>query len=69
MSLKAFHVVFITASSVLAFAVGVWMLREYRSPEGTSGDLAYGLASLAVGIGLLVYERFFLRKLRNVSYL
>lgn len=69
MSLKAFHVVFITASSVLAFAVGVWMLREYRSPEGTTGDLAYGLVSLAVGVGLLAYERYFLRKLKNVSYL
>ena len=31
MSLKAFHVLFITAASALAFGLGVWMLRAYRS--------------------------------------
>ena len=69
MSLKAFHVVFITAASAMAFGVGVWMLREYRTPDGGMSDLVYGIASLIVGAGLLVYERFFLKKLKNVSYL
>jgi hypothetical protein len=69
MSLKAFHVVFITASSAMAFGVGVWMLREYRLPEGGMGDLAFGIASLVVGAALLVYEGFFLRKLKNESFL
>jgi hypothetical protein len=69
MSLKAFHVVFITAASALAFGLGGWLLRAYRSPEGTTGDLWWGGASLAVGLGLLVYEFFFLKKLKNVSFL
>jgi len=69
MSLKAFHVVFITAASALAFGFGVWMLREYRLPAGSTGDLAYGVSSLIVGAGLLVYERYFLRKLKNESFL
>jgi hypothetical protein len=69
MSLKAFHIVFITASSALAFGFGVWMLREYRAPEGAMSDLAFGISSLVAGVALLVYERFFLRKLKNVSYL
>lgn len=69
MSLKAFHVVFITAASALAFGVGVWMLRAYRGPEGVTNDLAFGIASLIIGAGLLVYEGFFLKKLKNVSYL
>jgi hypothetical protein len=69
MSLKAFHVVFITASSALAFGVGVWMLREYRLPDGSAGDLVFGITSLIVGAALLVYEGFFLRKLKNESYL
>jgi hypothetical protein len=69
MSLKAFHVVFITAASALAFGFGVWMLREYRAPEGVISDLVFGVSSLIIGAGLLVYERFFLRKLKNVSYL
>ena len=69
MSLKAFHVIFITAASAMAFGVGVWMLKEYRTPDGGTGDLVYGIASLIVGAGLLVYERFFVKKLKNVSYL
>jgi hypothetical protein len=69
MSLKAFHLIFITAASALAFGFGVWMLRAYRGPEGLPGDLVWGVASLIAGAGLLVYERFFLKKLKNVSYL
>ena len=69
MSLKAFHVVFITAASALCFGFGIWMLRDYRAPEGTAGDLCMAVASLVAAVGLLVYEGYFLRKLKNVSYL
>jgi hypothetical protein len=69
MSLKAFHVVFITAASALAFGLGVWMLREYRLPEGSTGDLVFGITSMIVGAALLVYEGYFLRKLKNESFL
>ena len=69
MSLTAFHVLFITASCALAFGFGVWMLRDYRSPDGKTSDLAYGLCSFAAGVGLIVYERYFLKKLKNESYL
>jgi hypothetical protein len=68
MSLKAFHLIFITAASLLAFWFGAWMLRAYAA-EGLAGDLIYGIASLVVGLGLLVYEGFFIKKLKNVSYL
>jgi hypothetical protein len=69
MSLKAFHVVFITAAIALAFGFGIWMLRGYGSADGTTGDLVYGIGSLAVGVGLIFYERYFLKKLKNESYL
>jgi hypothetical protein len=69
MSLKAFHVIFITAASALAFGFGVWELKDYRSPDGRTADLLFGLGSLLAGVGLIVYERYFLKKLKNVSYL
>ena len=69
MSLKAFHLVFITAASMLCFGFGGWLLREYRSPEGATSDLVWAVLSLTVGVALLVYEGFFLKKLKNVSYL
>lgn len=69
MSLKAFHVVFITAAVALAFGFSAWMLKAYSSPEGVTSDLIYGAGSLVVGVGLIVYEYFFLKKLKNVDYL
>jgi len=69
MSLKAFHVIFITLSSLMLFGFGAWMLRAYRGPEGMTGDLVWAVAAIVAGVSLLVYEGFFLRKLKNVSYL
>ena len=69
MSLKAFHVVFITAASALCLGFGIWMLRDFRSAEGTTTDLLLGIGSLMSFVALVIYERFFLKKLKNVSYL
>ena len=69
MSLKAFHLVFIMASSGLAFGCGIWELKNFFSTEGTAWDLVFGLASLAAGVGLIIYERYFLKKFKDVSFL
>jgi hypothetical protein len=69
MSLKAFHVIFITAASALCVGCGVWGLKSHFAPEGGLFDLVFGIGSLVVGVALLVYERYFLRKLKGVSYL
>jgi hypothetical protein len=69
MSLKAFHVIFITASSALSFGCGIWELKNYFGTEGRAMDLLFGLGCFAAAVGLIVYERYFLKKLKNVSYL
>lgn len=69
MSLKAFHLVFITASCLLAFGFAAWEVKSYCSPESKVWDLVLGVGSFAAGVGLIFYERYFLRKLKNVSYL
>ena len=69
MSLKAFHLVFIIASIVLAFGFGAWLLRQCFAFDGPVIELAGGIASIVAGIGLIVNERYFLKKTRNVSYL
>ena len=69
MSLKAFHLIFITASCALAFGCAVWGIKNYFSTDGKALDLIFGLGALVAGVGLIFYERYFLKKLKNVSYL
>jgi hypothetical protein len=69
MSLKAFHLVFITAATALAFGFGIWLLNDYFSPDGRWLDLAAALISFAAGGGLILYERYFLKKTKDVGYL
>jgi len=54
MSLKAFHVIFITAASALAFGCGVWGLKSHFATEGRLFDMVFGIGSLLVGAALLM---------------
>ena len=69
MSLKTFHLIFITAACALAFGCAVWGVKDFFSEGGGPWDLVFGLGSLATGIALILYERYFLKKLKKVSYL
>jgi hypothetical protein len=68
MSLKAFHIVFIAASLVLALGFAVWSLAGYVR-DRQARDLICGLLSLAAGVGLAIYGKYVLKKLKNISYL
>lgn len=64
MSLKAFHVFFITVSVLLCLGFGAWCLGS----DYTHGRLAYQIAgyiSFALGAVLVVYEIIFLRKFKD----
>jgi len=68
MSLKAFHLIFVTV--VLAFLVGlgVFSLRQYQG-TGQAAWLSMAIIAVALVPVLLVYGVWFLRKLRHISYL
>ena len=68
MSLKAFHIVFIVASILLAFGFAAWAFVNCGD-EGRSDLMAYGIGSSVVGAALVGYAIYVLRKLRHVSYL
>ena len=69
MSLKAFHLIFISAASAMCVGCGVWGLCNYLAANGGAFDLLFAIGSFATGISLIVYEKYFLKKLKNVSYL
>jgi hypothetical protein len=68
MTLKAFHVVFIALATVTAAGFGVWSLHAFLTQRGI-GNLLLGALSLAVAVGLVVYGVWFLKKMKDVSYL
>lgn len=69
MSLKTIHIVFVIASCLMTAFFGAWAWREYTGPAGTQVHLVYGVLSIAAFVGLLVYGRYFLKKLKHISYL
>lgn len=64
MSLKAFHIFFISLSVILALGFGVWGIRDYTL-SGNTGNLSLGLASLVSSAGIIFYLVWFLRKIRQ----
>jgi hypothetical protein len=65
MSLKAFHLLFIALSIVLAAFVAAWAVSQYQVRHDLNYALA-GLASAAAGAGLAVYGAAFQRKTRRL---
>jgi hypothetical protein len=68
MSLKAFHLVFVTASVLLMLGIAGWCVSQYLDGAGTN-QLVWATVSLACAAALLVYGRIFLKKLKHISYL
>lgn len=70
MSLKAIHLLFIIASTLLSFGFSAWALWSYSNEEPRNMvNLIMGMVSAVLGVGLVVYGRYFLKKLKDVSYL
>jgi hypothetical protein len=68
MSLKAFHVFFIVVSILLLAGMAAWGVNDHLT-HGSPTNLAMGAGSGVLSLGLLVYLRSFLKKLKGVSYL
>jgi len=59
MSLKWFHIVFISLSVLVSLGFGIWGLFNQQ--------IALGIASLAASAGLVVYGNYFLGKVRKLG--
>lgn len=66
MSLKVFHIVFVTASILLAFGFGFWSIEQYLHVGGMS-NLAFGIVSPVVGIALVFYGKAVWKKLQSIT--
>ncbi|MDX1950965.1 MAG: hypothetical protein SFY81_02205 [Verrucomicrobiota bacterium] len=68
MSLKAFHIIFIIASSLVTLFFGGCSLRNYLADRAML-DLIFVIASIVSLVALWIYGQYFLKKLKHISYL
>jgi hypothetical protein len=66
MSLKFFHIVFITLSALMCLVVGLWAIDAYRA-DGAASSIALAALAFAGGAFLVVYGSRFLQKFRTLG--
>jgi hypothetical protein len=69
MSLKAVHLFFVGTFSALCFGCGTWKLCDYAQTRTPPGDLLFGIGALLLGVAVIVYGKYFLKKLKKFGYL
>ena len=67
MSLSQFHLFFIAVSIVICLAFGYWGIQNYIGDTVGGSMLALALGSIALGIGLSVYEVRVYRKFKTLE--
>ena len=65
MSLRIFHIVFVTLSIALSVFVTIWGVREFLSSRSV-GALVLALVFLALGVTLVFYAGKVFRKLKEL---
>ena len=66
MSLKHFHILFISAATLLCFGFGLWGLLADPGPAGNGTQLLLGVLSLVLGVVLIVYGVKVFQKLKTL---
>jgi hypothetical protein len=66
MSLRAFHLLFISLSVVLAAFVAAWAAQQYQTTHAFT-YAATAIGALASGAGMAVYGAAFQKKTRGLS--
>ena len=68
MSLKTFHLVFITLAILISIGFGVWGILSFIE-RNDALELSLGILSLLIAITLVIYERSMFKKLHHIRYL
>ena len=63
MNLRWVHALLILLSAILAVLFGLWCLDQYGR-HGGAATLAAAVTAFAASLGLVIYDRWFLRKTR-----
>ncbi|MDQ3198014.1 MAG: hypothetical protein M3Q46_02300 [Verrucomicrobiota bacterium] len=65
MSLKGFHIIFITFSTLLAFGVGIWCLWVNQMTESSAYTVG-AVVSFVAAVALIIYGCWFWQKMKRL---
>ncbi len=68
MSLKAFHILFVALSTLLAVLFAAWSFQGFVE-SASAAMLTAAVGAILFAVGMVVYGVWFLRKLKHVSFL
>ena len=68
MSFKAFHIVFVAASILLALGFAVWAIMDFVETRQML-DIVWCALGLVTVVALAFYSKFVLKKLKQFPYL
>jgi hypothetical protein len=68
MSLKTFHLAFVSVCILLCLGLGTWWIWQWQTGNA-GGGLWFGLGWFLAGAGLVEYGRRAIRKMESISYL
>ncbi len=66
MSLKIFHIIFISLSVLLSLGFGFWAI-QFAVQQNQPGYMVGGVISLLSAVALIVYGRIFLKKMKDIN--
>ena len=66
MSLRFFHIIFISICVVMSLFVGVWGVQDYLQGQSLAG-LVLGILCFLLGIGLIIYGVKVYAKLKELG--
>lgn len=65
MSLRIFHLFFITLSTLLAFGCAVLLYENYRA-EHIGSELLFAIIAAVIGVGMIIYGVWFFKKSKKL---
>lgn len=67
MSIRGFHIIFITISTMLFLGIASWIFMLSGMPSGIA-KYAFGGGALFIALSLVIYGFFFYKKIKNLTY-
>lgn len=67
MSIRGFHIIFITISTMLFIGMALWVFMLSGMESGMA-KYGFGGGAIAIALALVIYGFYFYKKIKNLTY-